>query len=80
MALSSDLDLHSVLARIVESATALTDAGYGALGVLGRDDTLGEFVTTGLTRRSTSGSGRCRTGAASSVCSSPSRVRSGSTT
>jgi two-component system, NarL family, sensor histidine kinase DevS len=49
MALSSDLDLHSVLARIVESATALTGAGYGALGVLGRDDTLGEFITTGLT-------------------------------
>ena len=49
MALSSDLDLHSVLARIVESATALTGARYGALGVLGRDDTLGDFVTTGLT-------------------------------
>jgi signal transduction histidine kinase len=51
MALSSDLDLHSVLARIVESATALTGAAYGALGVLGRDDTLGEFLTTGLTAR-----------------------------
>ena len=50
MALSSDLDLHSVLARIVESATALTGARYGALGVLGRDDALGDFVTTGLTR------------------------------
>ena len=49
MALSSDLDLHGVLARIVESATALTGARYGALGVLGRDDTLGDFVTTGLT-------------------------------
>jgi signal transduction histidine kinase len=49
MALSSDLDLHGVLARIIESATALTGARYGALGVLGRDDTLGDFVTTGLT-------------------------------
>ena len=49
MALSSDLDLHSVLARIVESATALTGARYGALGILGRDDTLGDFITTGLT-------------------------------
>ena len=51
MAISSDLDLHSVLARIVESATALTGARYGALGVLGPDDTLGEFVTTGLTEQ-----------------------------
>jgi signal transduction histidine kinase len=49
MALSSDLDLHSLLARIVESATALTGAGYGALGVLGHDDTLSDFITTGLT-------------------------------
>ena len=49
MALSSDLDLHSVLARIVESASALTGARYGALGILGRDDTLGDFVTTGFT-------------------------------
>jgi signal transduction histidine kinase len=49
MALSSDLDLHSVLTRIVESASALTGARYGALGVLGQDDTLSDFVTTGLT-------------------------------
>ena len=51
MALSSDLDLHSVLARIVESATTLTGARYGALGVLGRDDDLGEFLTTGIPGR-----------------------------
>jgi signal transduction histidine kinase len=49
MAISSDLDLHSVLTRIVESATALTGARYGALGVVGGDDELVEFVTTGLT-------------------------------
>jgi signal transduction histidine kinase len=48
MALSSDLDLHSVLTRIVESATALTGARFGALGVIGREDTLGDFVTTGI--------------------------------
>ncbi len=51
MALSSDLDLHSVLDRIVESATALTGARYGALGVLDRDDRLGEFLTTGIPGR-----------------------------
>jgi signal transduction histidine kinase len=48
MALSSDLDLHSVLSRIVESATALTGARYGALGVIGHDDALGDFITTGI--------------------------------
>jgi GAF domain-containing protein len=40
-AISSDLDLASVLTRIVEAATALTGARYGALGVLGGD---GELV------------------------------------
>ena len=50
VAISSDLDLHSVLNRIVESACRITQARYGALGVL---DTVGrglaEFVTYGLT-------------------------------
>ena len=48
MALSSDLDLGGVLSRIVESASALTGARYGALGVLGPDETLAEFITTGI--------------------------------
>ncbi|MBO0846853.1 MAG: GAF domain-containing protein [Nocardioides sp.] len=47
-ALSSDLDLHGVLTRIVESASALTGARYAALGVLGSGDGLVEFVTTGV--------------------------------
>ncbi|MGZ8738953.1 MAG: GAF domain-containing protein [Nocardioides sp.] len=47
-AISSDLDQRSVLTRIVEAATTLTDARYGALGVIGADGTLGEFVTTGI--------------------------------
>ncbi len=50
-AISSDLDLASVLTRIVESATALTGARYGALGVLGTDGELVEFVTTGIDDR-----------------------------
>lgn len=49
MAISSDLDLHNVLTRIVESATVLTGATYGALGVIGPDDQLVDFVTTGMT-------------------------------
>jgi signal transduction histidine kinase len=48
MAISSDLDLHTVLRRIVEAATTLTDARYGALGVVGPENLLVEFVTTGL--------------------------------
>lgn len=47
-AISSDLDLASVLTRIVEAATQLTDAQYAALGVVGSDGQLVEFVTTGL--------------------------------
>ena len=47
-AISSDLDQRSVLTRIVESATTLTDARYGALGVIGADGTLVEFITTGI--------------------------------
>ncbi|HEX4688938.1 MAG TPA: GAF domain-containing protein [Nocardioides sp.] len=48
MAISSDLDLHNVLSRIVEAATTLTDARYGALGVVGPENHLVEFVTTGV--------------------------------
>jgi signal transduction histidine kinase len=49
--MSNDLDLASVLTRIVEAATAMTGARYGALGVLGTDDELVEFVTTGIDDR-----------------------------
>jgi signal transduction histidine kinase len=48
MAISSGLDLHNVLSRIIEAATTLTDARYGALGVVGPESLLVEFVTTGL--------------------------------
>jgi signal transduction histidine kinase len=48
MAISSDLDLPNVLSRIVEAATRLTDAQYGALGVVGAESYLVEFVTTGI--------------------------------
>jgi signal transduction histidine kinase len=48
-AISSDLDLRRVLTRIVEAATELTSAQYGALGVIGSDGLLlTEFVTTGV--------------------------------
>lgn len=48
--LAADLSLDSVLQRIVTVACKLTDAKYGALGVLGAgpDRRLREFVTHGL--------------------------------
>ncbi len=48
VAISSDLDLGSVLTRIVEAACQLTDAQYGAVGVIGADGNLAEFITHGL--------------------------------
>ena len=49
VAVSADLDLSVVLARIVRSACQLVDARYGALGVLGPDgEHLSEFITHGL--------------------------------
>ena len=49
--LAADLDLDSVLQRIVRVACQLADAQYGALGVLGagQDRRLRAFVTHGLT-------------------------------
>jgi two-component system, NarL family, sensor histidine kinase DevS len=49
VAMSADLQLAEVLGRIVESATALVDARYGALGVISSDgERLVEFVTRGV--------------------------------
>jgi signal transduction histidine kinase len=48
VAISSDLELESVLRRIVEAAVHLVDARYGALGVIGEDGRLTEFVPVGL--------------------------------
>jgi signal transduction histidine kinase len=46
--ISSDLDLHSVLDRIVASACELTSAQYGALGVIGSTGGLSDFITRGI--------------------------------
>ena len=46
--ISSELDLQVVLRRIAESAATLVDARYAALGVVGADGTLSQFVTVGL--------------------------------
>ena len=47
-AISSDLDTDSVLRRIIDSACELTDAQYGALGVIGSDGKLAAFITEGM--------------------------------
>ena len=48
LAVGSDLDLEVVLHRIVESAVSVVDAQYGALGVLGEEGTIKQFVTVGI--------------------------------
>ncbi len=48
VAIGSGLDLESTLRRIVEAAVELVDATYGALGVIGEDRRLAEFIPVGL--------------------------------
>jgi GAF domain-containing protein len=48
VAIGSGLDLESTLRRIVETAVGLVDAAYGALGVIGEEKRLAEFVPVGL--------------------------------
>jgi signal transduction histidine kinase len=47
--LASEHDLDAMLQRIVELAMELTGARYAALGVIGPDGQLIDFVTTGVT-------------------------------
>jgi len=49
LTIGSDLDLHTVLHTIIQTATESVDATYGALGVLDEaGDRLVEFVTIGI--------------------------------
>jgi signal transduction histidine kinase len=50
VAISAGLDLESTLRRITETAVRLVDASYGALGVIGDDGRLAEFIPVGLTQ------------------------------
>jgi signal transduction histidine kinase len=49
LALASERSLDAVLQRIVELAVELTDSRYGAIGVLGPNDRIIEFITSGVT-------------------------------
>lgn len=46
--IGTDLDLHSTLSRIVTAACELVGARYGALGVIGPDRLLTDFITHGI--------------------------------
>ncbi|MYW02490.1 GAF domain-containing protein [Streptomyces sp. SID3343] len=48
IAVGADLDLHTTLRRIVEAAADLVDARYAALGVIGPDRGLSDFITVGI--------------------------------
>jgi signal transduction histidine kinase len=50
IAIGSGLDLESTLRRIVETAVGLVDASYGALGVIGDDKRLADFIPIGLSQ------------------------------
>ncbi len=48
VAVGSNLELEVLLRQIVETAVDLVDARYGAMGVIGPDGQLAEFVPVGL--------------------------------
>ncbi|MFD8307257.1 GAF domain-containing protein [Streptomyces sp. NPDC059690] len=48
VAIGSDLELEDLLRRIVQSAVDLVDAEYGALGVLGEEGRIRQFITVGM--------------------------------
>ncbi|MFF5207585.1 GAF domain-containing protein [Streptosporangium sp. NPDC000396] len=49
VSIGRDLDLETVLRRIVEAAMTLVEARYGALGVIGEEGVLVRFVPVGIT-------------------------------
>jgi two-component system, NarL family, sensor histidine kinase DevS len=51
LSLASELSLPGVLQRLVDLAAEVTGARYGALGVIGDDGRLTDFVTHGMTAR-----------------------------
>ena len=62
LALSAELSLDAILQRIVELACEITGSRYGALGVLGNDGSISEFITTGVTAEQRAAIGAPRRG------------------
>jgi hypothetical protein len=50
IAIGSGLDAEAALTKIVQAATVLVDARYGALGVIGEDQRLARFITVGMSQ------------------------------
>jgi len=48
LSIASDFSLSAVLQRITEAACTLVDARYGALGVIGEDRMLSDFIPVGI--------------------------------
>ncbi|MFC0432027.1 GAF domain-containing protein [Kutzneria buriramensis] len=62
MAVSTGLDLDETLHQIVQAAVNLVDAEFGALGVLGGDGKLANFLTIGLDEATVASMGPLPTG------------------
>ncbi|WP_262701279.1 MULTISPECIES: sensor histidine kinase [Streptomyces] len=62
LSVGRELDLSHVLRRIVEAAVVLVDAEYGALGVIGEDERLAEFVPVGVGKERAEAIGRLPSG------------------
>jgi signal transduction histidine kinase len=53
LSVGRELELSQVLRRIAEAAVLLVDAEYGALGVIGEDGKLAQFIPVGVTEQQT---------------------------
>lgn len=62
-AISADLSLPVLLRRIAEAACELVGARYGALGVIGTDNQLAEFITVGIDDKAAARIGKLPRGA-----------------
>jgi len=55
VAIGSGLELEAMLRRVVEAAVSLVDAKYGALGVIGEDRELAQFIPVGISKEEIAG-------------------------
>ncbi|WP_035839209.1 sensor histidine kinase [Kitasatospora azatica] len=62
LSVGRDLELSQALRHIVEAAVSLVDAEYGALGVIGEDQRLAQFIPVGVTDEQVGRIGRLPTG------------------
>ncbi|UGY92280.1 GAF domain-containing sensor histidine kinase [Streptomyces gobiensis] len=62
LSVGRELDLEQVLRRIIEAAVALTDAAYGALGVVGDQQRISKFLTVGVPEELIQKIGPCPSG------------------